>query len=348
MGFFSKVISKLGDALTKTKETFVHGLKSLILGRKLDEALIDDVQRMLIEADVGAKATTMLIDKVRADFRAGRLKDSADLLSHLKRGLKAMLAEGTAATAASLDNDAVFKPVPLATSATKPTVYLVTGINGAGKTTSIAKLTKHLRDQNKTVLLGACDTFRAGAVRQLEIWGERLGVEVVKGNQGADPAAVAFDACKAAVARGVDILIIDTAGRLQTQDPLMKQLAKIKSVIAKAIPGGAPHDTLLVLDATTGQNALRQAEEFGKATGGGGGGSAPSDRGPTGRDGDVTGSTGVTGIILAKLDGTAKGGVVVAIRAATDIPVKFIGTGERPEDLAPFDPESFVEAMFSE
>ncbi|HYD01837.1 MAG TPA: signaling recognition particle receptor family protein, partial [Phycisphaerales bacterium] len=260
MGLFSKVISKLGGALTKTKETFVYGLKSLILGRKLDEALIDDVQRMLLEADVGNKATTQLIDKARADFRAGRMKDSAALLEHLKHGLKVMLAHG--------DEAAGYKPVPLATSPAKPTVYLVTGINGAGKTTSIAKLTRHLRDQNKTVLLGACDTFRAGAVRQLEIWGERLGVDVIKGNPGADPAAVAFDACKAALARGVDVLIIDTAGRLQTQDPLMRQLGKIKGVIARNIPG-APHDTLLVLDATTGQNALRQAEEFGKATGGG-------------------------------------------------------------------------------
>jgi fused signal recognition particle receptor len=325
MAFFSKIISKVSSALARTKETFVHGLKSLILGRKLDEALIDDVQRMLLEADVGNKATSQLIDKARVDFRGGKLKDSAALLEHLKAGLKAMLAQGGGEAPEAGD----YKPVPLATSLTKPTVYLVTGINGAGKTTSIAKLTKHLRDQNKTVLLGACDTFRAGAVRQLEIWGERLGVDVVKGQPGADPAAVAFDACKAAVARGVDVLIIDTAGRLQTQDPLMKQLSKIKGVIGKSIPG-APHDTLLVLDATTGQNALRQAEEFGKATGSGAAGG------------------GVTGIILAKLDGTAKGGVVVAIRAATDIPVKFIGTGERPEDLAPFDPESFVEAMFSE
>ncbi len=318
MGLFSKVISTLSGALTKTKESFVHGLRSLILGRRLDESLIDDVQRMLIEADVGNKATSMLIDSARADFRAGRLKESSELLDHLKRGLKTMLDHGGAS-----------RSVPLVVAATRPTVYLVTGINGAGKTTSIAKLTRFLRDQRKTVLLGACDTFRAGAVRQLEVWGERLGVEVVKGGAGADPAAVAFDACKAAVARGVDVVIIDTAGRLQTQDPLMRQLAKIKSVIGKSIPG-APHETLLVLDATTGQNALRQAEEFGRATGGG----------ETGR--------GVTGIILAKLDGTAKGGVVVAIRAATDIPVKFIGTGESPEDFAAFDSDSFVEAMFSE
>jgi len=344
MGFFSKAISRLSGALTKTKETFVAGLRSLILGRTLDEALIDDVQRMLLEADVGTAATARLIDAARADFRAGRLKDSAALLEHLKHGLKVMLARGGQAGG--------HPPVPLAVSAARPTVYLITGINGAGKTTSIAKLTHHLRAQGLTVLLGACDTFRAGAVRQLEVWGERLGVDVIKGSPGADPAAVAFDACKAALARGVDVLIIDTAGRLQTQDPLMKQLAKIRGVIAKAIPGGGgsappPHETLLVLDATTGQNALRQAEEFGKAMGGSG--DAPN-RGPTGREGEKeagAGGGGITGIILAKLDGTAKGGVVVAIRAATDIPVKFIGTGERPEDLAPFDPDTFVEAMFS-
>jgi fused signal recognition particle receptor len=202
-----------------------------------------------------------------------------------------------------------------------PTVILVTGVNGAGKTTSIAKLCRHFRDQNQTVLLGACDTFRAGAVAQLEVWATRLGVQVVKGQQGGDPAAVAFDACAAAKSRGVDILILDTAGRLQTQDPLMRQLGKIRNVAAKQIPG-APHEVLLVLDATAGQNALRQAEEFSK-------------------------HAGVSGIFLTKLDGTAKGGIVVAIREVTDIPVKFIGTGERPEDAAPFDPDAFVEAMFA-
>jgi fused signal recognition particle receptor len=208
-----------------------------------------------------------------------------------------------------------------APSGEKPTVILVTGINGAGKTTSIAKLCSTLRKQEKKVLLAACDTFRAGAVRQLEIWGERLGVDIVKGQQGGDPAAVAFDACKAAISRGVDYLIIDTAGRLQTQDPLRRQLTTIRSVIARQIPG-APHETLLVLDATSGQNALRQAEEFAKAA-------------------------EVTGIFLAKLDGTAKGGIVVAIRHATNIPVKFIGVGETPDDVQPFDPENFVEAMFA-
>lgn len=307
MAFFSSILSKIKDGLKATRETLVHGLRSLILGRKLDESLIDDVQRMLLEADVGVAATSQLIDSARADFRAGKISKSEDLLEHLKRGLKELLGG---------------PQTELAESSTKPTVYLITGINGAGKTTSIAKLANLLRSQNKTVMLAACDTFRAGAVRQLEIWGERLGVEVIKGQQGGDPAAVAFDACKAAAARGVDVLIIDTAGRLHTQDPLMRQLAKIRSVAAKQIPG-APHETILVLDATTGQNALRQAEEFGK-------------------------HAQISGIILAKLDGTAKGGVAVAVRKAASVPVKFIGVGERPEDLQAFDADNFVEAMFSE
>jgi fused signal recognition particle receptor len=201
-------------------------------------------------------------------------------------------------------------------------VILVAGVNGAGKTTSVAKIAASLRQQGKSVLLAACDTYRAGAVRQLEIWSERLGVQVVKGKQGGDPAAVAFDACEAALSRGVDVLLIDTAGRLHTQDPLMRQLTKIRDVAARKIPG-APHEVLLVLDATTGQNAVRQAEEFGRAI-------------------------NVTGLFLSKLDGTAKGGVVVAIHQATGIPVKFIGVGETPEDVQPFDPESFVDAMFAE
>ncbi len=198
----------------------------------------------------------------------------------------------------------------------------MTGVNGAGKTTSIAKIAGSLRSQGRSVLLAACDTFRAGAVRQLEIWSERLGVELVKGQQGGDPAAVAYDACEAALRRSADVLVIDTAGRLHTQDPLMRQLTKIRDVVARKIPG-APHETLLVLDATIGQNAVRQAQEFQRAI-------------------------GVTGIFLAKLDGTARGGVVIAIREATGIPVKFIGVGETPEDVEAFDPDQFVEALFAE
>lgn len=345
MGFFTSVISKLKAGLTRTRETLVRSLRSLILGRQLDDRLIDDVQRMLLEADVGVEGTKRLIDAARADYKAGKLKRSEDLLEHLKKHVRELLelgpglanvhrendeggsgAAGIASTAGSVNdaNDAgpARSALEIRFATTGPTVILVTGINGAGKTTSIAKLSAMLRKQNKTVLLAACDTFRAGAVRQLEIWSERLGVDVVKGQQGGDPAAVAFDACKAAVARGVDVLIVDTAGRLQTQDPLMRQLQKIHSVIGKQIPGG-PHESLLVLDATTGQNALRQAQEFSKV--------AP-----------------VTGIVLAKLDGTAKGGIVIAIRAVASIPVKFVGTGETVDDLEPFDPDSFVEAMFAE
>jgi len=213
-----------------------------------------------------------------------------------------------------------------------------------------------LKKDGKTVLLAACDTFRAGAVRQLEIWGERLGVEVVKGQQGGDPAAVAFDACKAAVSRGVDVLIVDTAGRLHTQDPLMRQLTKIRAVIGKQI-AGAPHETILVLDATSGQNALRQAQEFSAALSVEERGTKTTDRSVAADKGAsddprsalrAPRSPGLTGIFLAKLDGTAKGGIVVAIRSATDIPVKFVGVGETPDDIEAFDPESFVEALFAE
>jgi fused signal recognition particle receptor len=306
MGLFKSLVSKLKQGLERTREGFVAGLRSMLLGRRLDDALIEELETRLLQSDVGVRTTTALIEGIRRDYKAGKLSRGEEVLDHLKRELKAMWPEADRALRLS--------PAP-------PTVILVTGVNGAGKTTSIAKLCASLRAEGKSVLLGACDTFRAGAVRQLEIWGERLAVEVVKGQQGGDPAAVAFDACEAALARRVDVLILDTAGRLHTQDPLMRQLTKIRNVVAKRIEG-APHETLLVLDATAGQNALRQAEEFGAAA-------------------------AVTGIFLAKLDGTAKGGIVVAIRESTRIPVKFIGVGETPDDIEPFDPESFVEAMFS-
>jgi fused signal recognition particle receptor len=314
--FFSKAVSKLKQGLERTREVLVSGvggIKSLLLGRKLDEQLIEELEKALLQADVGVVGTNKLIDGIRADYQAGKMTRGEDVLEYVKREMKAMWPPEDRA-------------LHLASGA-GPTVILVTGINGAGKTTSIAKLCSMLRKQNKTVLLAACDTFRAGAVRQLEIWSERLGVEVIKGQQGGDPAAVAFDACKAALSRRVDVLILDTAGRLHTQDPLMRQLSKIRGVVAKQIPG-APHETILVLDATSGQNALRQAEEFSKAMT------------------DATGG-GVTGIFLAKLDGTAKGGIVVAIRSATNIPVKFIGVGETPDDVEAFDPEAFVEALFA-
>lgn len=313
MALFRSIVSKLKQGfekgLEKTRSVLVEGvggLKSILLGRKLDEALITELETRLIQADVGVKTTKRLIDGIRADFKAGKLTRGEDVLEYLKREIKAMWPAS--------DRDLRVAP-------SGPTVILMTGVNGVGKTTSIAKLCSLLRSQEKAVLLGACDTFRAGAVRQLEVWAERLGVEVVKGQQGGDPAAVAFDACAAAKARGVDFLILDTAGRLHTQDPLMRQLGKIHSVVGRQIPG-APHETLLVLDATSGQNALRQAEEFGR-------------------------TASVTGIFLTKLDGTAKGGIVIAVKDATSIPVKFVGVGETPQDVQPFDPDAFVEAMFS-
>lgn len=305
MGLFRSIAGKVKKGLTRTRETFTSGLRTLLHGRTLDDQLIAELERTLISADVGVKATRRLVDSVKAEYKAGRLSKGEDVLAHLKSQLKAMWPP---------------EQRELNFSDTRPTVILVTGVNGVGKTTSIAKLCKTLRDNDKTVLLGACDTFRAGAVRQLEIWAERLGVAVVKGQQGGDPAAVAFDAAAAAKARGVDVLILDTAGRLHTQDPLMRQLEKLRKVVAKQIEG-APHETLLVLDATSGQNAMRQAEEFGKAA-------------------------GVTGIFLSKLDGTAKGGIVIAIKDATDVPVKLIGVGETPDDVQPFDPDAFIEAMF--
>ena len=307
MAFFRKTLDTLKRGLGKTRDTFVSSLRSVLSGKQLDDELIKEIEKRLIESDVGVNATRILIDGIKADYKAGTLTRGEDVIEYLKRELKAMWPQ---------------QDRTLNTSDSKPMVILMTGVNGVGKTTSISKLCKQLTSEGNSVLLGACDTFRAGAVRQLEIWGERLGVEVVKGQQGGDPAAVAFDACSAAKARGVDVLIIDTAGRLQTQTGLMDQLSKIRRVIDKQIPG-APHETLLVLDSTSGQNALRQAEEFNAAA-------------------------GVTGIFLSKLDGTARGGIVVAIKEATDIPVKFIGLGETPDDVEAFDPERFVEAMFEE
>ncbi len=313
MALFKSVVSRITKGLARTRESFVGSLRSMLSGRTLDEQLIGEIESRLIQADVGVQTTRRLIDSLRADYKAGRATSGEDALAHLKREIKALWPES--------DRRIHFAP-PRADGSKATTVILVAGVNGSGKTTSVAKIAKALRDDGKTVLLAACDTFRAGAVRQLEIWSDRLGVEVIKGQQGGDPAAVAFDACEAAKARGVDVLLIDTAGRLHTQDPLMRQLTKIRSVTAKRIEG-APHEVLLVLDATTGQNALRQAAHF-------------------------TEAIGVTGLFLSKLDGTAKGGAVIAIREQTDIPVKFIGVGETPDDVEPFEPEAYVDALFAE
>jgi fused signal recognition particle receptor len=309
MGLFRSLVDGFKKGLAKTRDSLIagaQGLRSLLSGRALDEDLIAQLESRLLQADVGPAATSRIIQRVRDDFRAGRISTGDQVLEHLKTDLASLWPQ----------QDRTLRLSPAGT-----TVIVMTGVNGVGKTTSIAKLASLLLSQNKSVILGACDTFRAGAVAQLETWGQRLSIPVIKGQQGGDPAAVAFDACAAAKARNADVLILDTAGRLQTQDPLMRQLSKIVAVAARQIPG-APHETLLVLDATSGQNALRQAAEFGKAA-------------------------GVTGIFLSKLDGTAKGGIVIAVRDATATPVKFVGTGETPADIQPFDPAAFVEALLA-
>lgn len=304
---FRKAIEALRRGASRTAAAIGGGLRSLLHGRDLDEALIDQLETALVSADVGVVIARDLVNEVRTQFRAGVAKKGSDALAILKARLKQRL-QGD--------------DLRIARAPGGPTVILVVGVNGSGKTTSVAKIAKALRDEGRSVVLAAADTFRAGAVAQLSIWAERLGVDIVKGAAGADPAAVAFDAANAALARGADTLLVDTAGRLHTQDGLMRELGKIRNVIAKRIPG-APHETLLVLDATTGQSAIAQARTFK----------------------DVV---QVTGVFLAKLDGTARGGSVVAIREALGVPVKLVGVGETPEDVQPFDPDAFVDALFAE
>jgi len=305
MGLFRSVVSKVRQGLARTSQS-VGELHNMLTGQQLSHELLDRVERKLIESDVGIRTAVELVKDIRAGWERGEIDTGDDAWAFLRDQLVAYFPDE--------DRQIHF-------AASGPTVILVAGVNGAGKTTSIAKIAKSLRDEGKSVVLAACDTFRAAAVDQLEIWSQRLGVEVIKGKQGGDPAAVAWDACDAALARNVDVLLVDTAGRLQTQEPLMRQLGKIRGVIAKRIEG-APHEVILVLDATTGQNAISQANVF-------------------------TEAIDVTGIFLAKLDGTAKGGIVVAIREALGLPVKFIGVGETPEDVEPFEPKQFVETMFA-
>ncbi len=304
MGLFDRLIK----GLTKTREKIARSFRSILpFGRKIDDAIIDQLEETMLADDMGPAATARLIGEVRAAYRSGEITETQEIIPFLKRRI------------------VTYWPEPdrqLRTAAGGPTVILVVGINGSGKTTSVAKLCHHLAAQGRTVILGACDTFRAAAVAQLTEWSARLGVQIVRHDQGADPGAVAYDACEAAVARKVDFLIIDTAGRLHTQDHLMRELNKIQRVVEKKIPG-APHEVLLVLDSTIGQNAINQARMFSQ-------------------------HVNVTGLFLAKLDGSAKGGIVIGIRDQIDIPVKFVGLGETPADIEPFNPESFVEALFSE
>lgn len=305
MAFFRKTIDKIASGLVKTKEKFLGGLTSLLGGKKLDEDLLDELEEKLIEADMGVATAMKIRDDLQQAYSEKKITRGEEVIDFLKQELKSYWPQAD-------------RSIRFATSGT--TVILVAGINGSGKTTSIAKLAYQFKNEGKKVVLAAGDTFRAAAVEQLTIWADRIGVDIVKGS-GKDPAAVVFDACEAAVARKADVLLIDTAGRLHTQDHLMRELTKVRNVVAKKIPD-APHEVLLVLDATTGQNAINQAKAFMKAI-------------------------DVTGIMLAKLDGTAKGGIVVAIRNDVNLPVKFIGLGEGYEDIEPFDPEQFVEALFA-
>ncbi len=307
MGFFSKTANFIKERLGKTRDKIASSLSSVLtLGRKIDEDLLDELEETLISDDIGVETTSKLVSELREAYKKKQIATTDDVIPFLKTHIKNYWP----------DTD---RQLHIAQSG--PTVILVAGVNGTGKTTSIAKLAYILSKNGKKVLLAACDTFRAAAVEQLSIWADRIGVQIVKHKTGADPAAVAFDACDAALARNVDILILDTAGRLHTQKDLMMQLTKIHDVAARKIPG-APHEVLLVLDATTGQNAISQAKLFREAT-------------------------NVTGIVLAKLDGTARGGIVIAIKDQLDIPVKFVGLGEKPEDIAEFNPETFVDALFS-
>lgn len=299
--------SKLKDSLKKTRQNFVSKVTQLVsVHKKIDEEFYEELEGILLQADVGVAATCRLVDEIRHEVKQRKIGEAAEVRELLQEKMKELLGEQ-----ASLE-----------INTTPPTVILVVGVNGVGKTTTIGKLAYRMRQHGKEVLLVAADTFRAAAVEQLEIWSERTDSEMIKHMAGSDPAAVVFDALQAAKKRGIDVMIIDTAGRLHTKTNLMEELRKIQRVITREIPE-APHEVLLVIDAATGQNAMRQAELFKEAT-------------------------KVTGIALTKLDGTAKGGIVLAISEELGIPVKLVGTGEGMEDLRDFDSHEFVGALFAE
>jgi fused signal recognition particle receptor len=300
---FRGLFEKLKAGLTRTRNVFAGLVDLFRLRGKVDQAFLDRLEERLLLADVGTAATTTIVERVRQAFHDREIGD--DVQQFVRQQLRELLADASPG---------------LKTAPTAPTVVLVAGVNGSGKTTTIAKLAKRFHDDGRKVLVAACDTFRAAAVEQLTIWAGRIGCDIVKNQQGSDPAAVAHDACERARARGHDLVIVDTAGRLHTQAHLMRELEKVRRVIAKQVEG-APHETLLVLDATTGQNALVQAEQFTK-------------------------SVQCTGVVLTKLDGTAKGGAIFAIRQKLGLPVKFIGVGEGFDDLEPFDPDAYVAALF--
>jgi fused signal recognition particle receptor len=299
-------LKRLAAGLLKTSRRLTGRIRDVVTGRKLTPGTFDELEEVLISSDVGVSATAKILDRLRAAWEDRKIADGDEVIPYLKQNLKEMLRSDGAG---------------IRWAAKPPTVILVAGVNGSGKTTSIAKLAHHYTAEKKKVILAAADTFRAAAVEQLTIWAERIGVPIVKQQSGADPAAVAYDAVEAAVSRKADVLLVDTAGRLHTQEHLMRELEKVNRVLGKRVTG-APHECILVLDATTGQNAIQQVKMFRQIL-------------------------PLTGLFLAKLDGSAKGGAVIAIRDEVDIPVKFVGVGETPEDVEPFDPDEFVEALFS-
>ncbi len=301
-GFFSR----LQDGLRKTRDGLRAKLEGFLGDEPLDEATLENLEEALLASDLGPATTAAILEPARVAFRRQGVTTADAMRALLAQRVTELLTVG-----------APPRPSPAA----PPHVTLFLGVNGSGKTTTIAKLAKRYRDTGEQVLLAAGDTFRAAAIEQLQIWGRRIGADVIAHKAAADPAAVVFDACKAATARGVQRLLIDTAGRLHTRQNLMEELKKIHRVITREVPG-APHETLLVLDATTGLNAIAQAREFHQAV-------------------------GVSGLVIAKLDGTAKGGAVVAIAQALQLPVRYVGVGEAPDDLQPFDPHEFAAALFS-
>ncbi len=297
------VLRSLSDGLAKTRKNLADKIGSIFLGDKIDESFLDELEDALIASDVGMGTTSLVLKDLKERFKRNELSSPAQV----KERLKQLLYEALSAQNTKFSLNAV------------PAVVLIVGVNGTGKTTTIGKLAHRLRAEGKKVMLAAGDTFRAAAAEQLAIWGERVDVPVIKHREGADPGAVVFDAVTAAKARAVDVLIVDTAGRLHTKSNLMEELKKVHRILSRELPG-APHETLLVLDGNTGQNALVQAKMFHEAV-------------------------GITGIVLTKLDGTSKGGIVFAISKELGIPVKFVGIGEAIEDLRSFDPKEFVAAL---
>ncbi len=301
MGFFDKI--KKG--LERTKKSLIKNIETVVIGyAKIDEDFLDDLEAVLLTGDLGVRTTDYLMRQIRRGVREGEISNTNEVMPYMQKIVADML-RSHGEEERELHH---------------PEVYLIVGVNGVGKTTTIGKLSSQMRKEGKKVLLAAADTFRAAASEQLTIWAERTGADIVKHAEGADPAAVAFDAVSAAKARGADVVLIDTAGRLQTKVNLMEELKKISRVVKKVIPD-APHQTLLVLDATTGQNAVSQAKSFSEIV-------------------------PLTGVVLTKLDGTAKGGVVLSITEELHVPVEYVGLGEREDDLQKFDPEDFARALF--